>query len=84
MSCSTRRRRPETINLAIAVARIGGQVVLIGIPSETELHVDMHTAMAKELNIQTIRRSNHNAHARARPDGIRAHRRSHCHASAAA
>jgi len=52
----------ETINLSIALARTGGQVVLIGIPSEAELNVDIHTAMAKELNLQTIRRSNHNAH----------------------
>jgi L-iditol 2-dehydrogenase len=52
----------ETINLAIAIARTGGQVVLIGIPSEAEVNIDVHSAMAKELNIQTIRRSNHNSH----------------------
>jgi threonine dehydrogenase-like Zn-dependent dehydrogenase len=28
-----------------------------------DLNVDVHTAMAKELNIQTVKRSNHNAHA---------------------
>jgi L-iditol 2-dehydrogenase len=54
---------PETINLSIAVTRVGGQMVLIGIPSETELRVDMVGALVKELNIQTIRRSNHNSHA---------------------
>jgi L-iditol 2-dehydrogenase len=53
---------PETINLSIAVARVGGQMVLIGIPSETELRVDLVGALVKELNIQTIRRSNHNSH----------------------
>src|SRR5438093_4307404 len=52
----------ETINLSIAVARLGGRVVLVGIPSEPELNIDIHTAMAKELNIQTVKRSNHNAH----------------------
>jgi len=52
----------ETINMSIAIARLGGRVVLIGIPSEQDLNVDIHTAMAKELNIQTVKRSNHNAH----------------------
>ncbi len=52
----------ETINLSLAVARTGGQVVLIGIPSENDLNLDVHTAMAKELNLQTIRRSNRNEH----------------------
>jgi len=52
----------ETINTSIAIARLGGQVVLIGIPSERNLNIDIHTAMAKELSIQTVKRSNHNAH----------------------
>jgi L-iditol 2-dehydrogenase len=52
----------ETINMSIAIARLGGRVVLIGIPSEANLNIDVHTAMAKELNIQTVKRSNHNAH----------------------
>jgi L-iditol 2-dehydrogenase len=52
----------QTINMSIAIARLGGRVVLIGIPSDQELNVDIHTAMAKELNIQTVKRSNHNAH----------------------
>ena len=50
----------------------------------TELNVDMHGAMAKELNIQTIRRSNHNSHGALDADGIGAHRRPHCHAPSAA
>ncbi|MBI1788513.1 MAG: zinc-binding dehydrogenase, partial [Acidobacteria bacterium] len=53
---------PETINGSMAVARLGGQVVLIGIPSQTHPVVDLHTAMAKEINLQTVKRSNHNAH----------------------
>jgi L-iditol 2-dehydrogenase len=52
----------QTINMSIAIARLGGRVVLIGIPSEAELNVDVHLAMSKELNIQTVKRSNHNAH----------------------
>jgi len=52
----------ETINMSIAIARLGGRMVLIGIPSEKDLNVDVHLAMAKELNIQTVKRSNHNAH----------------------
>jgi L-iditol 2-dehydrogenase len=52
----------ETINMSIAIARLGGRVVLIGIPSEADLNIDIQTAMAKELNIQTVKRSNHNAH----------------------
>ena len=53
----------ETINAGIAIARPGGQIALIGIPGEAELPIDLHTAMAKELNLQTIKRSNHNAQA---------------------
>ena len=53
----------ETINASIAIARPSGRVVLIGIPAEKQLLIDLHTAMAKELAIQTIKRSNHNAHA---------------------
>lgn len=52
----------QTINTAIAVARAGGRIVLVGIPSEMDLNIDIHAAMGKELNIQTIKRSNHNAH----------------------
>ena len=50
---------PETINASVAVTRAGGDVVLIGIPSEFNFVVDLHAAMAKELRIQTIKRSNH-------------------------
>jgi L-iditol 2-dehydrogenase len=52
----------QTINTSIAVARAGGRMVLVGIPSEQDLNVDVNAAMAKELSIQTIKRSNHNAH----------------------
>lgn len=53
----------ETLNIGLAVARVGGRVILIGIPSESNMPVDLHMAMHKELNIQTIKRSNHNTHA---------------------
>ena len=52
----------ETINSGIRVAKLGGTVVLIGIPVGTELPVDLQTAMAKELKLQTVKRSNHNVH----------------------
>jgi len=52
----------ETINTGIQIARLGGRFVLIGIPSTSELTIDMQTAMAKELSIHTVKRSNHNAH----------------------
>jgi 2-desacetyl-2-hydroxyethyl bacteriochlorophyllide A dehydrogenase len=50
---------PETIDAGFVCARPGGQFVLIGIPSEKLFAVDLHTAMMKELRIQTIKRSNH-------------------------
>ena len=52
---------PGTINAALRIARTGGRVVLIGLPAECVLPVDLMAAMAKELNIQAIKRSNHNA-----------------------
>jgi L-iditol 2-dehydrogenase len=53
----------EAINTAIAIARVGGQIVMIGIPGENRIPLDVLGAIDKELNLQTIRRSNHNAHA---------------------
>jgi L-iditol 2-dehydrogenase len=50
---------PQTINAGIAIARIGGTFVLIGIPVESNFPVDLQTAMFKELRIQTLKRSNH-------------------------
>jgi L-iditol 2-dehydrogenase len=54
--------KSETINDGLRITRIGGQFVLVGLPSERELKIDMHLAMGKELNVQTIKRSNHTAH----------------------
>jgi L-iditol 2-dehydrogenase len=54
---------PETIHLGIQCAKSGGRYVLIGIPEPMNFEVDLHTAMAKELSIQTIKRSNHKGRA---------------------
>jgi L-iditol 2-dehydrogenase len=50
---------PETIALGLQCVRPGGPFVLIGIPEPLEFAVDLHAALAKELRIQAIRRSNH-------------------------
>ena len=50
----------ETINQGIAAARPSARFVLIGIPSEFQLNIDLHTAMTKELSMQMIKRSNRN------------------------
>ena len=49
----------ETINTALAVARLGGTFVLIGIPNHVPVGVDLFSAMAKEIRIQPLKRSNH-------------------------
>lgn len=49
----------ETINTALAVARLGGTFVLIGIPNQVPVGVDLFSAMAKEIRIQPLKRSNH-------------------------
>ena len=51
----------ETVNAAIRMAAMGGTVMLIGILSELNPAIDVHTAMAKELRLQTLKRSNHRA-----------------------
>jgi L-iditol 2-dehydrogenase len=50
---------PETIALGLQCVRPGGSFVLIGIPEPLQFAVDLHAALAKELRIQAIRRSNH-------------------------
>jgi L-iditol 2-dehydrogenase len=49
----------ETINAALAAARLGGTFVLIGIPNHVPVGVDLFSAMAKEIRIQPLKRSNH-------------------------
>jgi L-iditol 2-dehydrogenase len=50
---------PETINAALAVTRMGGTFVLIGIPNQVPVGLDLFSAMAKEIRIQPLKRSNH-------------------------
>jgi len=52
---------PETVNAAIRMASPGGTVMMIGILSELNPKIDVHTAMLKELTLQTLKRSNHRA-----------------------
>ncbi len=52
---------PETVNAAIRMARPGATVMFIGILSELYPKIDIHTAMMKELKLQTLKRSNHRA-----------------------
>ena len=51
----------ETINAGLAVTRLGGTLVLIGIPHQVPVGVDLFSAMAKEIRIQPLKRSNHRA-----------------------
>jgi threonine dehydrogenase-like Zn-dependent dehydrogenase len=50
---------PEMVNAAIRMTRMGGTVMMIGILSELYPQIDIHTAMMKELRLQTLKRSNH-------------------------
>jgi L-iditol 2-dehydrogenase len=54
---------PETIQLGIECAAPGARFVLIGIPEPLHFEVDLHLAMAKELQLQMIKRSNHKGRA---------------------
>lgn len=56
----------ETINMGIRMTRPSGVYMLIGIPVEHDLILDMQTAMNKEIRIQTLKRSNHKGGAAAR------------------
>jgi L-iditol 2-dehydrogenase len=49
----------ETINAALAVTRMAGTLVLIGIPNQVPVGLDLFSAMAKEIRIQPLKRSNH-------------------------
>jgi threonine dehydrogenase-like Zn-dependent dehydrogenase len=54
---------PDTIHLGLQCARTGGRFTLIGLPAPLNFQVDIHTAMAKELTLQMIKRSNHKGRA---------------------
>ncbi len=54
--------KPASINAAIASARRAGRVVVVGIPSQAEVSLDVWGAMDKELTITGQKRSNGNDH----------------------
>jgi len=49
----------ETINTALAVTRLGGTCVMVGIPNHTPVSVDLFSLQAKEIRFQPVKRSNH-------------------------
>jgi len=51
----------QTVSDAVRVARIGGRVCMIGIPTVPELSLPFHDARRKELAISYCRRSNREA-----------------------
>jgi L-iditol 2-dehydrogenase len=51
----------ETINTSLAVTRLGGTFVLIGIPNHVPVPVDLYSLQAKEIRFQPVKRSNHRA-----------------------
>ena len=53
----------DAINLAFAAAAPGATVVIIAIPNELQSLLTIHLAMAKELRIIALKRSNHNSEA---------------------
>lgn len=55
--------QPDTIDLGIRSAKPGGDYVLVGIANPLHFEVDLHLAMAKELRLQMIKRSNHKGRA---------------------
>jgi len=54
--------KPDSINPALRAVRPGGNVVLIGIPSDSITGVDLHAAMHREASLHVLKRSNRNDH----------------------
>jgi len=52
--------KPESINDGLRCLRPGGRMVIIGIPSQTPVGVDLWQAMGKEATIRVQKRSNGN------------------------
>jgi L-iditol 2-dehydrogenase len=48
----------ETMNAGLRSVRPGGQFILLGLPTDYAPALDVHTAMNREIVIQTVRRSN--------------------------
>ena len=51
----------ESTNQCLRVARNYGRIVMTGIPSEVQIHLDFHFMRRKELTFFTVRRSNHDS-----------------------
>ena len=49
----------ESINADLAILTLGGTFVIIGIPNQVPVGIDLFSAMTKEIRIQTLKRSNH-------------------------
>ncbi len=54
--------KADSINNAIACLRPGGRMVLIGIPAESQVPVNLWTALDREARIHVQKRSNGNDH----------------------
>ena len=54
--------KPDSINTALSCLRFGGRLVIIGIPSEQFVGVDLWQAMHHEISIHVQKRSNANDH----------------------
>ena len=54
--------KPESINTALSCLRFGGRLVVIGIPSQQFVGVDLWQAMHQEISIHVQKRSNANDH----------------------
>ena len=54
--------KPDSINTALGCLRFGGRLVIIGIPSQQLVGVDLWKAMHQEVSIHVQKRSNANDH----------------------
>lgn len=54
--------KPESINAAISCLRPGGRLVVVGIPSESSVPINLWTALDREATIHVQKRSNGNDH----------------------
>lgn len=52
----------DTVSWGLRSTRPGGDFVLVGIPYEMNLPMDLHYAMDREIRIVTVRRGNHCGH----------------------
>lgn len=54
--------QPDSMNAALRAVRHGGRIVLIGIPSDSLVGLDVHAALHKEATLIALKRSNRNDH----------------------